>query len=490
MRLKRSNFATFLCALTLSLPVIGLAQSAETDVEAAMVKVAAFFRDELSVEGSYVWKYNASNLAERGAEGKTTPSQGWTEPPGTPAVGLAYLAAFKATGQQFFLDASLETARALIRTQLESGGWRSLLEFDPEARQSWCYRVDEGKGRPDCGVIEGNNRKNSTSPDDNKSQSSLMFLIRLDDELGGRERDVREAAIYGLDKFADAQYPNGAWPHRLDKGVLEKLTSSAARSSYPEDWSRSYVKPKGELYLTNDHLVRDVVRMFLLAHNVYGDPAYLAAARRGGEFLLSAQMPEPQPGWAQIYNGDLQPIWGRPFEPPSIASNETAGSIQALLELYQATGKARYLDGAELAALWLERSRLPDDDWARFYELETNKPLYVDHDYQITYSDDDLPDHYIFVGQFGIETVLEAYKAVADNGGVTADQTDVCRAPDQAEVSGFIEAMDKKGRWVEEGTIESGTFVKRLAAMACFLAAQKGETLPDYIAPIRHQLDR
>lgn len=490
MHLNRSNFAAFLCALTLSLPLNGQAQSAGPDVEAAMVKAATFFRGELSVEGSYVWKYNPSNLAERKGEGKTTLSQGWTEPPGTPAVGLAYLAAFKATGQQFFLDASLETARALVRTQLESGGWRALLEFDPEARQSWCYRADKGKGRPDCGAIEGNKRKNSTSPDDNKSQSSLMFLVRLDDELSGSAGDVREAAIYGLDKFVDAQYPNGAWPHRLDSGVLEKLTSSASRSSYPENWSRTYVKPKGELYLTNDHLVRDVVRMLLLAYDVYGEQAYLAAARRGGEFLLSAQMPEPQPGWAQIYNGDLQPIWGRPFEPPSIASNETAGSIQALLELYEVTGKARYLDGAASAALWLEHSRLPDNQWARFYELETNKPLYVDNDYQITYSDDDLPDHYRFVGQFDIKTVLENYRNVADNGGVTSDQARACQAPNKADVDGFIKAMDEDGRWIEDDTIKSDTFVKRLAAMACFLAAEKGEALRDYLAPIKHQLNR
>jgi hypothetical protein len=30
---------------------------------------------------------------------------------------------------------------------------------------------------------------------------------------------------------------------------------------------------------------------------------------RAGEFL-AAQMPEPQPGWAQLYDRRLVPIWG------------------------------------------------------------------------------------------------------------------------------------------------------------------------------------
>ncbi len=491
MRLNRLISSAFFLVVALPLVLDSGAHSTESEIEAAMVKATTFFRDQLSVEGSYVWKYNALDISERRGEGITTLSQGWAEPPGTPAVGLAYLIAFKATGQQLFLDAALETAQALVRTQLESGGWQGLLEFDPAARQSWCYRSDKDNGRPDCDSIKDNDRKDSTSPDDNISQSSLTFLVRLDDELHGSSSEIREAALYGLDKMLGAQYPNGAWPHRIDDQVLSKSTNSARRARYPTAWSRGYKKPEGEVYVTNDHLMRDIIRLFLLAHDIYGEPVYLAAAEHGGEFLLSAQMPEPQPGWAQMYNGNLEPIWGRRFEPPSIASNETAGSIQALLELYDVTGKPRYLDGAASAVQWLERSRMSDDDWARFYELKSNKPLYVDMDYQLTYNDNNLPAHYRFIGHFGIKRVLKRYRQVVKGVGVGAsDRADACPVPKKTRIAQIIEALDDEGRWLDGDIIESGVFIKRLSGLACFVAAERGKGLPDYLKPIKHQLDR
>src|ERR671918_2130059 len=95
----------------------------------------------------------------------------------------------------------------------------------------------------------------------------------------------------------------------------------------------------------------------------------LPTAIRAGEFLLAAQMPEPQPGWAQLYNRDMEPMWGRKFEPPAIASWETRRAIDALLDLYLYTGKARYREAAGRAAAWLEASQLSDGQWARYYEL-------------------------------------------------------------------------------------------------------------------------
>ena len=485
MRSKRLISHLLLCAAVLPAVTGGQARSANRDIETAMVEAATFFRSQLSVEGSYVWTYNAADLDERRGEGSTNLSQGWSQPPGTPAVGLAYLSAFKATGRTIFLDAAKETAYALIRTQLESGGWQGLLEFDPAARRAWCYRIDAKLDRPDCDKIENNKLKDGTSLDDNISQAPLTFLMRLDEELEGGMDEARKAVIYGLDRFLDAQYPNGAWAFRFDFKIPNELTNSAWRSRYPDDWSKTFVKPGGEVYVVNDHLIRDTIRMFLLAYEIYDEPAYLMSAKRGGDFLLASQMPPPQPGWAQVYNEDLEPIWGRPFEPPSIASNETAGSIEALIELYLATGEQRYLDGVQPAADWLVRARLPSDDWARFYELGSNKPLYVDTDYKITYSDRNLPDHYGFVGSFGIPQALDRYRqAAASHGKAWASPV-----PKEAKVAEMIDALDKDGRWVKDGAIESAVFVKRLGALASFAAAQRKETLTDYLFPVRHQLD-
>ncbi|HLT01525.1 MAG TPA: hypothetical protein VK001_05070, partial [Geminicoccaceae bacterium] len=289
---------------------------------AAMARAAAFFRDEVAVHGSYGWRYSA-DLSYRRGEDLITTSQGWVQPPGTPAVGLAMLQAFEATGDRTFLDGAAETARALALTQLDSGGWHAMIEFDPEARRAWCYRHVPPAERDPAATAE-NRLCDASTIDDNISQSAMELLMRVDVALSGEDPLIRDAVAYGLQKFIEAQYPNGGWPVRFDWRVPNERVWAAARARYPESWSRTWVEISDRLFFTtNDNALGDLIHLFLLAHRLYGDEAYLATAIRTGEFLLAAQLPEPQPGWAQQYNRDMEPIWGRKFEPPAIASWET-----------------------------------------------------------------------------------------------------------------------------------------------------------------------
>jgi len=204
---------------------------------------------------------------------------------------------------------------------------------------------------------------------------------------------------------------------RLDPKVPDALTASAWRARHLEAWPREFAPPaEAELYGLNDHLMRDAIRVLLLADRAYGRPEYRLSAVRAGEFLLAAQMPEPQPGWAQLYDRRLVPIWGRKFEPPALAAWESGSTIEALLELHLALGDPHYLEAARPALAWLERVRLADGQWARFYELETDRPLYTTRDYRLTYADDDLPTHYGFKGTFDLPRALDRYRRIADQG--------------------------------------------------------------------------
>ena len=80
------------------------------------------------------------------------------------------------------------------------------------------------------------------------------------------------------------------------------------------------------------------------ASDVYRNPRYLAAAKRGGDFLRLAQMPDPQPGWAQTYNIRMQPVWGRKFEPPAISGAESQAVLESLLLLCRRTADKKYLE--------------------------------------------------------------------------------------------------------------------------------------------------
>lgn len=457
------------------------------DVKAAMRAAAGFMREEVVAKGSYGWWYSA-DLSVRSGEGEMLPSQGWVQPPGMPAVGTAFLQAFEATHDPYYLDAAQEVADKLVRSQLRSGGWWYMAEFDPEARQAWCYRIEpDCEDQPDA---HANRFRNVSQLDDDTTQAALAFLIRTNRALASQVPVAQDPAIadaidYALGKLLDTQYANGSWPNRLN-WRRDDPAQAPPSASFPETWSRTFVRIGSQnlFYSLEDYLIRDTVRTLILAHRVSGKDAYLAAARRAGAFVRMTQMPAPQRGWAQHYDAALQPIWGRKFEPPSIASRETAGSIETLADLFLYTGDHSWLEPIPAAVEWLQRSRLPDGDWARFYELETNQPLYMNSDYELTYSDADMPAHYGFKSQMGILESLERFRQVMamesqEHEAATSLPAALiaCQKVLAPLVDMSVRHLDKQGRWIEGGKIYSDTFIRRMEAMAAYIAAGRGRPL-------------
>ena len=133
------------------------------------------------------------------------------------------------------------------------------------------------------------------------------------------------------------------------------------------------------------------------ASDIYKSDRYLQALKNLGDFLILAQMPTPQRGWAQHYNHQMQPTWARKFEPPAISGDETQETIETLLLIAVATNKRKYLEPILEAIQWLTESTLSDGKLARYYELRTNRSLFMNRsgkNYFLTYSDKNLPDHY------------------------------------------------------------------------------------------------
>ena len=369
---------------------------------AAMATATGFFRSEVATQGGYLWKYR-HDLGIRQGEEVATESVIWVQPPGTPAVGMALLDAWAATADSLYLQSAVEATRALVWGQLASGGWDYRIDFDPTGSKRWHYRRDI-----EAGDTETGERRNQTTFDDNTSQSALRLLMRVDAALGHEDADIGNAVRYALEAFLQAQYPNGAWPQRyISFPVAEQY--HVLQATYPESWPRAYPKADYRDYYTfNDNAIADVIDVMLEAFRVYDDPRFRDAAMAGGDFMLLAQMPEPQPTWAQQYNGRMEPAWARRFEPASVTGGESFGVMGALIGLHIETGEARFLEPIGPALDWARRSLLADGRLARFYELHTNRPLYFVRDtYELTYSDADMPTHYAFkvAGAARIESV-------------------------------------------------------------------------------------
>ena len=113
-RASHRCLAVSLFSLTIAVLALSNRQTsaAELNDEAltAARKATTFYWKELSTEGGYLWRYS-SDLKLREGEGKVGPTTAWVQPPGTPAMGTAYVRLYQATGDQLFLDAA-KAARA------------------------------------------------------------------------------------------------------------------------------------------------------------------------------------------------------------------------------------------------------------------------------------------------------------------------------------------------------------------------------------------
>jgi hypothetical protein len=227
------------------------------------------------------------------------------------------------------------------------------------------------------------------------------------------------------------------------------------------------------------------------AAEIYDAPRYMAAAERAGDFILLAQLPEPQPGWAQQYDADMHPAWARKFEPPAITGSESQSVMRTLLRLYERTGKAKFLEPIPRALAYYRSCVLPEGRLARFYELQTNTPLYFTKDYQLTYSDDDMPTHYGFKTSNHLDQISKAYNKLLNKPppGTAKPLTKPKRAPRltaklKQKAAAILAAQHENGAWIKPArhrsrsqipanapSISCQTFSNNILTLARFIAA-------------------
>ena len=160
-------------SLIISLLIPGLCLSqvdVRKQVETSLQKGMAFFHT-INTHGGYVY-HVTPDLSLRWGEGPKDTETIEVQPPGTPAVGQAFLRAYQVTGDVQALAAARDTANALIRGQNKHGGWDHTINF-------------------------ANLSNEKVSFDDNQSQSAISFLMALDQEID--DTDLSAAVKRALD---------------------------------------------------------------------------------------------------------------------------------------------------------------------------------------------------------------------------------------------------------------------------------------------------
>jgi len=431
----RTALAIVVFSLLMVAPGAALDEELVQQAEEALRQATVYLTENAAIHGGYAGSYLA-DLSDQWGEGHISSTMNWVQPPGSPSTGFAFLAAYEATGDELFLDAAKQVADALVWGQLACGGWTYNIDFSPAGEEKYFYRHNIGSDNPK--LTSG---YNVGTLDDNTTQHATRLLMAVDQALEQQDEAIHEAAMAALEFILEAQYDTGGWPQR-----------------YPLS-GRHY----GDFVTLNDNTLRDCCDVMMIAWRNYGDQRYFDAVVRCGEFLIKAQLPEPQGTWAQQYDADLKPGWARRFEPPAACGGESFGVMRLLIEIAVFTGQERFLAPLPAAIDWYERSQLPNGKWARFYELKTNRPLYFYAEtYRLTYDSSNPPTHYAFEGSYYNPRFREDYQHIVDIGLQAYIEERASRTPPTGEEAvRRAEEMEDTVREVLAERTENGVWLRK-----------------------------
>lgn len=347
-----------------------------------MRNAAKYFHDNVARHGGYAWHQNATNLSERWGDIQLDDDQIMIQSPGTADVTIAFVEAALADPATPALKTyAQDAAMALRHGQVKSGGWRLYADFKPTPVLKACYL--NTTANCSCGGCK------FTVYDDQVTQLALIAMMRTDQLLGFADAAISGSSAYARARVETSQYPtNGGFPQGFAGPVAAR---PALQASYPPSigtscglancYANSYTTEYWDDPTLNDNLASAFVEMLYWAREVYPAQAstYQSMLTAYGDFLRRAQMPQPQPAWAQQYDLQMQPRWARSWETPAIAGQESQDTMWALLRLYQLDPSVP----ANRAAVGTALAYLETVDYAndtlihRYIELDDTSPSNV-----------------------------------------------------------------------------------------------------------------
>lgn len=295
------------------------------------------------------------------------------------AVGtIAWVDAQNKPDEWYASAEALRIADNLLRYQRSSGGWPK--------------NIDMAKPLSDAGraSLLRDHKETDSTVDNGATYTQLSFLARV--YTAKHQEAHRESFLKGLDYLLQAQYPNGGWPQ-----FYPDLTGYYKHITYNDDAMIGVMK-----------LLRDVAD----AKPVY---AFVDETRRGRaasgvkkgiECILKTQVVVngKRTVWcAQHDEVTLAPAAARTFEVVSLSGGESVGIVRFLMSIKDPSPAV--VESIESAIAWFEQSQLkgikwvengtdrvvvqdPNGGpiWARFYEIGSNRPIFVGRDGVVKYS--------------------------------------------------------------------------------------------------------
>ena len=290
--------------------------------------------------------------------------------------------AYKQPIEWYASDEASAIADSVLKYQMPNGGWPKNQEWHIGADQAYMQKCRE----------EG---IDSTS-DNNATTSEMKFLCRMYNSK--KDERYRTAFIHGLEYILKAQYANGGWPQFFPARKGRSVAYSS-HITFNDGAMTNILKLLENISDGNtiyDNLnIPDTLKT--KAHEAY---------KRGVQCILDCQY--KQDGkltvWCQQHDENtLLPAPARAYELKSLSGHgETVDILQFLMSIPNPSDSI--CRSIKSAVEWLKKSAIKDtviekytdsegrtdirpvykkgapDIWARFYSIETGKPIFCDRD--------------------------------------------------------------------------------------------------------------
>ncbi|MCB9283835.1 MAG: pectate lyase [Lewinellaceae bacterium] len=310
-----------------------------------------------------------------------------------------------------------ETAEKMLLYQRANGGWPQYkgdaTDYKKPISEEWKEKLLADKNRLDATI------------DDRSTTLEINYLLEAYDKT--KNKTYLQAAERGIAYLLEAQNTAGGWPQ-----------------FYPD--STNY-----RIHITyNDNAMIDV--MWIMEHLAEDEGVFhlvdpslrkeaQAALQKGIECILKTQV--VQHGvltvWcAQHDSQTLVPAQARKFEPPSLSGAESVGIVRFLMSIDHPSEEIKI--AIRSAVKWFEQVKIegwnyeikadpfqpsgrdrvifPEENstiWARFYELDTFRPIFTGRDGIIHYHLDEIENErrvgYGYYGKWPEKLLEKEYPA-------------------------------------------------------------------------------
>ena len=246
----------------------------------------------------------------------------------------------------------------------------------------WSKRVDMTQRPRRAGETFGPGKKGYQPTFDNRATSTQMRMLVKAFAATGDIR-YRDSFLRGLELILQAQMPNGGWPQSfpLDGNYHDLMTyNDKSTICLLELLLAIEQKKPGFTFIPNEQRSR-----------------VSEALKRGVDSILKTQvrLNGRETIWAAQHDPfTLRPEAARAFEPAALATSESAEILLFLMELSNPSDEV--IHSIETAMRWFRAHRIDGQRWdrpnglvadpgakplwARFYDLETQQPVFGDRD--------------------------------------------------------------------------------------------------------------